>query len=94
MIHRYEGRAYVRPLEAGVVLLDTEGEPGVHRWLADLLESQGYPSYSEAHLTITVDVEPSQRTPDEGEAGDAGDAPAVDARQGPAAPEPPAETAS
>jgi hypothetical protein len=65
MIHRYEGRAYVRPLEAGVVLLDTEGEPGVHRWLADLLESQGYPPYSEARLTLTVDVEPSQRTPDE-----------------------------
>ncbi|MDX6723103.1 MAG: hypothetical protein QOD44_2216 [Solirubrobacteraceae bacterium] len=65
MIHRYEGRAYVRPLEAGVVLLDTEGEPGVHRWLADLLESQGYPAYSEARLTLTVEVEPSQRTPDQ-----------------------------
>jgi hypothetical protein len=65
MIHRYEGRAYVRPLEAGVVLLDAEGEPGVHRWLADLLESQGYPSYSEARLTITVEVEPSQRGPDD-----------------------------
>jgi hypothetical protein len=65
MIHRYEGRAYVRPLEAGVVLLDTEGEPGVHRWLADLLENHGYPAYSEARLTLTVEVEPSQRTPDE-----------------------------
>jgi hypothetical protein len=77
MIHRYEGRAYVRPLAAGVVLLDTEGEPGVHRWLAALLEPQGYPSYSEAHVTITVEVEPSQRGPDsDGGAGDP--APATD----------------
>ncbi|MEA2324125.1 MAG: hypothetical protein QOD81_3975 [Solirubrobacteraceae bacterium] len=75
MTHRYEGRAYVRPLEAGVVLLDTDGEPGVHRWLADLLESEGYPSYSEAQVTITVDIAPSQRGPDDN-GGDGEAAPA------------------
>lgn len=63
MAHRYEGRAYVRPQDGGVVLLDTEGEPGIHLWISELLEQEGYPSYSEARVTITVDIEPSQRGP-------------------------------
>jgi hypothetical protein len=65
MNQRYEGRAFIRPLDAGIVLLDTEGEPRAERWLADILESHGYSSYSEAHVTITVDVQPSQRSPDD-----------------------------
>ena len=67
MSQRYEGRAFIRPLDAGIVLLDTEGEPRAERWLADILESHGYSPYSEAHVTITVDVQPSQRSPDEAE---------------------------
>jgi hypothetical protein len=65
MSQSYEGRAFIRPLDAGIVLIDTEGEPRVERWLADILERHGYSSYSEAHLTITVDVQPSQRTGDD-----------------------------
>jgi hypothetical protein len=65
MNERYEGRAFIRPLDAGIVLIDAEGEPRVERWLAEILERQGYSSYSEAHVTITVDVEPSQRGPDD-----------------------------
>jgi hypothetical protein len=65
MSQRYEGRAYIRPLDAGIVLLDAEGEPRAERWLADIIERHGYSSYSEAHVTITVDVEPSQRSPDD-----------------------------
>jgi hypothetical protein len=65
MSQRYEGRAYIRPLDAGIVLLDAEGEPRAERWLADILERHGYSSYSEAQLTITVDVRPSQRAADD-----------------------------
>jgi hypothetical protein len=65
MSQRYEGRAFIRPLDAGIVLLDAEGEPRVERWLADILERHGYSSYSEAYVTISVDVQPSQRADDD-----------------------------
>lgn len=65
MSQRYEGRAYIRPLDAGIVLLDAGGEPRVERWVAEILERHGYSSYSEAPVTITVDVRPSQRAADD-----------------------------
>jgi hypothetical protein len=62
---RYQGRAYLRPREHGVALLDADGEPSIDAWLAAILTRHGYIPYSEAQVTITVEVEPSHRSPDD-----------------------------
>jgi hypothetical protein len=61
---RYDGRAYLRPRQQGVVLLDADGEPSIDGWFKAILERHGYTPYSEAQVAITVEVEPSHRLPD------------------------------
>jgi hypothetical protein len=62
---QYQGRAYLRPRQQGVVLLDADGQPTIEAWFEALLAGHGYVPYSEAQVTITVGVEPSQRSPDD-----------------------------
>jgi hypothetical protein len=62
---QYQGRAYLRPHQQGVVLLDAEGQPSMDEWFEAILTGHGYVPYSEAQVTITVEVDPSHRSPDD-----------------------------